>query len=77
MFVSPKPLYATEIYLIDLTTSASINNGFRYALVGIDNFTIYADGIPIKLKHVPDMIKALKELFENVGNSRKLKNANA
>ena len=37
-FVSPKPLYEIEIDLIDLTKSASVNNGFRYALVGIDNF---------------------------------------
>ena len=71
-FVSPKPSYEIEIDLIDLTASAAVNNGYRYALVGIDNFTKYAAVIRIKTKRLPDMIKSLKELFENTGKPEHL-----
>ena len=49
-FVSPHPLFEIEIDLIDLTSKAEENNGFRYCMVGIDNFTKYAWGVPITTK---------------------------
>ena len=49
-FISPHPLFEIEVDLIDLTSKAEENNGFRYCMVGIDNFTKYAWGVPITTK---------------------------
>ena len=50
-FISPHPLYEIEIDLIDLSTKAEENIGYRYGLVGIDNFTKYAHVVPCKSKN--------------------------
>ena len=47
-FVSPHPLFEIGIDLVDMSTKASVNEGFRYGFVGIDNFTKYAWVVPIK-----------------------------
>ena len=49
-FVSPHPLFEIEVDLIDLASKAQENDGYRYCMVGIDNFTKYAWGVPIKTK---------------------------
>ena len=38
-YVSPEPVFEIEMDIIDMTTSAEENDGFRYALGAIDNFT--------------------------------------
>ena len=38
-FISPHPLFEIELDLIDLTKKAEENDGYRYTLVAIDNFT--------------------------------------
>ena len=43
-FVSPHALFEIEVDLIDLTSKAEENDGYRYCMVGIDNFTKYAWG---------------------------------
>ena len=59
-FVSPHPLFELEVDLIDLTKKAEENNGFRYCMVAIDNFTKYAWGVAIKTKQPKDVINAFK-----------------
>jgi len=49
-FISPHPLFEFEMDLIDLTKKAEENNGFRYAMVAIDNFTKYAWASELKNK---------------------------
>ena len=66
-FVSPHPLFDIEVDLIDLTSKAEDNDGFRYCMVGIDNFTKYAWGVPIKTKKPVDVVKAMDDLLRKIG----------
>ena len=56
-FVSPHPLFEIEVDLIDLTSKAEENDGYRYCMVVIDNFTKYAWGVPMKTKKPPRCCK--------------------
>ena len=51
-FVSPHPLFEIEIDLVDLSSKAEENGGFRYGFVGIDNFTKYAWVVPMKTNNL-------------------------
>ena len=55
-----------------MTTSAEENNGFRYALVAIDNFTKFAWAVPMKFKKSPDLVKATEEIFEKNGTPKQI-----
>ena len=66
-FVSQHPLFELEVDLIDLTKKAEENNGFRYCLVAIDNFTKFAWGVAMKTKKPYDVINAFKEILEKIG----------
>jgi len=66
-YISPKPLFEIELDLIDLTSKAEKDNGYRYGLVGIDNFTKYADIIPMRSKTADEIIDAVKELLNKIG----------
>ena len=57
-FMSPHPLFEIELDLIDLTKKAEENDGYRYALVAIDNFTKYAWAVPMKTKQPSDLVNA-------------------
>ena len=71
-FVSPHPLFEIEVDLIDLTSKAHENNGYRYCMVGIDNFTKYAWGVPIKTKKPVDVVKAMEEILTKIGIPKQL-----
>ena len=43
------------------------NNGYRYALVGIDNFTKFAHAVPMLDKKEIDIIPAFKEILDIIG----------
>ena len=66
-FVSQHPLFELEVDLIDLTKKAKENNGFRYCLVAINNFTKFAWGVAMKTKKPNDIINAFKEILEKIG----------
>ena len=66
-FVSQHPLFELEVDLIDLTKKAEENNGFRYCMVAIDNFTKYAWGVAMKTKKPYDVVNAFKEILEKIG----------
>ena len=66
-FMSPHPLFEIELDLIDLTKKAEENEGYRYALVAIDNFTKYAWAVPIKTKQPSDLVNAFSEVLDKIG----------
>ena len=66
-FMSPHPLFEIELDLIDLTKKAEENDGYRYALVAIDNFTKYAWAVPIKTKQPSDLVNAFSEVLDKIG----------
>ena len=41
-YISPGPMHELEVDLVDFTEKAKENDGFRYGLVAIDNFTKFA-----------------------------------
>jgi len=55
-----------------MTTSAEENDGFRYALVAIDNFTKFAWAVPMKSKTSPALVKATEEIFEKNGTPKQI-----
>ena len=71
-FVSPHPLFESEVHLIDLTSKAEENDGYRYCMVCIDNFTKYAWGVPIKTKQPVDVVNAIQEIFNKIGIPKQL-----
>ena len=66
-FISPHPLFELEVDLIDLTKKATENDGYRYCMVAIDNFTKFAWGVAMKTKQPTDVINAFKEILEKIG----------
>jgi hypothetical protein len=51
-YVANHPLQQIEIDLIDMTSKASDNNGYRYAVVGVDIFSKYGWAMQIKLNNL-------------------------
>ena len=70
--MSPHPLFEIEVDLIDLTSKAEENDGYRFCMVGIDSFTKYAWGVPIKTKTPVDIVKAMEEIFNKIGIPKQL-----
>jgi hypothetical protein len=66
------PLYEIEIDIMDMTVEATEDDGYRYALVGIDNFTKIAHVTPIKTKTPKDVINALDEIIKNIGKPKQI-----
>ncbi len=66
-FISPQPLFEIEVDLIDLTSKAEQNDGFRYCMVAIDNFTKFAWAVAIKTKSATDLVNAFTEILEKIG----------
>jgi len=71
-FVSEAPLFEIEMDIIDMTKRAEENDGFRYALVAIDNFTKFAWAIPMKSKTGIDLVKATEEIFDKIGTPKQI-----
>ena len=66
-FVSPHALFEIEIDLIDMTKKSEENDGYRFALVAIDNFTKFAHAVPIKSKQPHDVTTAFNEVLNKIG----------
>jgi hypothetical protein len=71
-FVSPHALFEIEVDLIDLTAKAEENDGYRYCMVGIDNFTKYAWGVAIKTKKPVDVVSAMEKILSKIGIPKQL-----
>ena len=71
-FVSPHALFEIEIDLIDMTKKSEENDGYRYALVAIDNFTKFAHAVPINSKQPQDVTTAFKEVLNKIGVPKQL-----
>ena len=55
-----------------MTKKAEENDGYRYALVAIDNFTKFAHAVPIKNKLGPEVTTAFKEVLNKIGVPKQL-----
>ena len=56
-----------QLDIADFTNNAKENNGYRYALVGIDVFSRYAWAVKMETKQPVDVINAFKEIMEKIG----------
>ena len=66
-YVANRPLQQIEIDLIDMTKIASENDGYRYAVTGVDIFSKYGWAMPIKTKQPHDALIGLKEVLDKIG----------
>lgn len=71
-WVSPGLLFEIELDLVDLTATAEENGGFRYALVGVDNFSKFAHVVPVRGKTPADLVPAVEEIFDKVGTPKQV-----
>ena len=61
-----------QIDIADFTMNAEKNNGFRYALVGVDVFSRYGWAVKMKTKQPHDLIIAFKQIMEVIGKPKSL-----
>ena len=66
-YVAHEPLQEIQIDIADFTRSADVNDGFRYLFVAVDIFTKICHAVPIKDKHPPESIRAMKEVLNTIG----------
>ena len=66
-YVANRSLQQIEIDLIDMTNKASENDGYRYAVSGVDIFSKYGWAMPIKTKQPNDVLNGLKDVLNNIG----------
>lgn len=66
-YVAPQALHEIQCDLMDMTASASINNGYRYAFLAIDVFSKYIWAVPVKDKRPQESIRAFKEVLGKIG----------
>lgn len=59
-----------QLDIADFTRNSELNNGFRYALVGVDVFSRYGWAVPMKTKTPNDIITAFKEIMEKIGKPK-------
>ena len=63
-YVANHALQQIEIDLIDMTDKASQNDGYRYAVSGVDIFSKYGWALPIKTKQPHDVFFFFKNMFK-------------
>ena len=61
-----------QLDIADLTQNASSNEGYRYALVGVDVFSRYAWADPLKTKQPADVLNAFKEIIRVIGKPKSI-----
>ena len=61
-----------QVDIADFTKKSELNNGFRYALVGVDVFSRYGWAVPMKTKTPDDIINAFKQIMEKIGKPKTL-----
>ena len=61
-----------QLDIADFTQNAGLNDGFRYALVGVDVFSRYAWAVPIKTKQPFDVLNAFKEIIRVIGKPKSI-----
>jgi hypothetical protein len=66
-YVAKQPLEEIQIDLAIFTDSADDNKDFNYLFVGIDVFTKFCHGVPIKDKKPEEAVRAMKEIFNEIG----------
>jgi hypothetical protein len=72
-WVSKGPLFEIEVDLIDMSSKKpELNQGYKMAMTAIDNFTKFAAATPMLGKTGPDVLKALKIIFEKIGTPKQI-----
>jgi len=66
-FIAKDFLEQIQLDIADFTKNAEQNDGFRYALVGVDVFSRYGWAVPMRTKQPHDLINAFKEILEKIG----------
>ena len=61
-----------QLDIADFTQHATVNDGYRYALVGVDVFSRYGWAIPIKTKQPHDVLNAFKEIIRIIGKPKSI-----
>ena len=56
----------------DFINNATLNNGYRYALVGIDVFSRYGWAVKMKTEQPHDGIEAFKEIIKTIGKPERI-----
>jgi hypothetical protein len=68
------PNWLVSLDLIDLQKYSSENNGAKYVLVAIDNFTKKLYTEILKSKHATNVVRALKSIFKRMGQTPRVSN---
>ena len=66
-FISMGPRFEIELDLIDMGVKAETEDSYRYALVGIDNFTKMVEVIPVDTKATNGMKDATVDVLKELG----------
>ena len=61
-----------QVDIADFTRNSETNEGFRYALVGVDVFSRYGWAVKMKTKTPNDVITAFKEIMAKIGKPKTL-----
>ena len=56
-----------QLDIADFSRKSELNDGYRYALVGVDVFSRYGWAVPMETRLTPDIIIAFKEIIEKIG----------
>ena len=65
-----------EVDLMDLSSLADFNDGYRYVLVHIDIFSKFVRTVPLKPKTAQEVTRAFKKIFEDGGKTLKIRSDN-
>ena len=65
-----------EVDLMDLSSLADFNDGYRYVLVHIDIFSKFVRTVPLKPKAAQEVTRAFKKIFEDGGKTLKIRSDN-
>jgi len=61
-----------QLDIADFTQHATLNDGYRYALVGVDVFSRYSWAVPIRTKQPADVLNAFKEIIRVIGKPKSI-----
>jgi hypothetical protein len=61
-----------QLDIADFTNNATLNDGFRYALVGVDVFSRYGWAVAMKSKQPVDILTAFKEIVKVIGKPKSI-----
>ena len=64
--------FVYEFDLMDYNTLKSVNSGYAYGMLCIDDFTKFVQIVPLKQKSAPEILRGFKEIFKVMKPPQKL-----